>query len=152
MDIRMRITGRNITLKSMASQAIREGLCRMIQTIFDGSYRTRQFNAWGWQKFWEKAEKDSAANRLYAQMLLEEKKEEARRKQIDREVKIIKEAKDFRRIGAAVYRLYRFLDVHPKEIAYLAKINIETVKNHIAETFKETCLKEESCVFKRFFE
>lgn len=80
---------------------------------------------------------------------------------IDRNFWIAENSKGFRR-KLAIYRLYRYLDVSPKNIAYGLGWTVERhgarygdapkVRDIIGEMFKFFCLTDNKCVFRRFLE
>ena len=60
---------------------------------------------------------------------------------------------DIRRARFALYRLYRHLEIHPYDIAYIITGERKTKTAHqimrrIGTAFKELCLKDDKCIFK----
>ena len=87
---------------------------------------------------------------------IEEYMKERKQKQITKNLVIIKEClrqsnaqNDFRS-DIAIFRLYRFCDLRPKEISQLTGLNIDTIQKVIGRTFKGLCLANDNCIFKQY--
>jgi len=52
----------------------------------------------------------------------------------------------------AIWRLYRYCDLHPSYIAQILHVECGYVANTIGRIFKSLCVKDDRCVFKRFLE
>lgn len=57
----------------------------------------------------------------------------------------------YRRLIFAVYRLYRYFNATPELIAEFSWMPVSKVRDLIGEAFKEQCIKDSECVFKKFF-
>jgi len=52
----------------------------------------------------------------------------------------------------AIYRLYRYCDVSPKEIAKFLKKKDTWVRERIGKIFKMLCLADKQCLFRDYFQ
>jgi len=92
-------------------------------------------------------------------------KEGLRRKRIERNVQIAIESRNQvmrgsfktnkklqrRRFLYTVYRLYRYLDVHPSHIAQLIHSKPSTINRYISNVFVEQCEQNQKCIFKDLY-
>lgn len=58
---------------------------------------------------------------------------------------------DSRRRNFAIYRLYRYCNLSPREISEVINCRKSTVERIIGRVFKENCAKDQKCPFKKFF-
>jgi hypothetical protein len=56
-----------------------------------------------------------------------------------------------KRLEFAIYRLYRYLNLSPKEISNITQIQETRVRAIIGKVFKYLCLTDTSCIFKPYF-
>jgi len=79
------------------------------------------------------------------------------KEQVEKNLKIIidllfrKDKKSRIRKNMAIYRLYRWLEFTPKEIAEITTISETGIQLMIGSAFKELCLRDKTCIFKKFF-
>jgi len=103
--------------------------------------------------------REARLERLRAELRELEKKYKLLKKQGEKNVRILhstwraKNKMDIRRARFALYRLYRHLEIHPYDIAYIitGEENPRTVRaimQRIGSAFKELCLKDDKCIFK----
>jgi hypothetical protein len=52
----------------------------------------------------------------------------------------------------AIWRLYRYDNVSPQQIAFFLGESPSSVQQLIGEVFKALCLSDESCTFKKLFD
>lgn len=92
----------------------------------------------------------------HEKVLAKIKAAEERDKKISENLRIIKEAENnesqirLKRVKYAVYRLYRQLNLSPKQIVEKTGIKEERVRCYISQVFKQQCLKDDFCIFKKF--
>jgi len=92
----------------------------------------------------------------HEKLLAKIKAAEERDKKISENLRIIKEAENnesqirLKRVKYAVYRLYRQLNLSPKQIVEKTGIKEERVRCYISQVFKQQCLKDDFCIFKKF--
>jgi len=85
------------------------------------------------------------------------KAEKRRRLNIDKNLAIVKATRRISRGKLAerrlyaIYRLYRYIGMSPKEISEMTGSRLDTIQRSIGSAFKRLCLKNQ-CVFATYFE
>lgn len=80
-------------------------------------------------------------------------KEETIRNQVEHNVRILTETSEYTqeyrwRRSAAIYRLYRYYDYKPQQLADLLGCSAHSIEKTIGEVFSYLCTHDDSCVFK----
>jgi len=86
---------------------------------------------------------------------LEETKQadEKKQKQRDYDLKLLasREVPSYRKYFA-IYRLYRYHNMSPKQIAHISSYEEHKIRDIIGLIFAELCKKDRKCVFRKYFE